>query len=131
MESMETVDQGGLLAALGAVMFIYFALFLLITISLWKIFSKAGRPGWAAIVPIYNLIVWLDIVGKPTWWIILLLLPIVNLVILIMIIHQMSVVFGQGIGTTLLLIFLPFIGYPMLAFGSAQYTGKVPAAQPI
>jgi hypothetical protein len=131
MESMETVDQGGLLAALGAVMFIYFALFLLITISLWKIFSKAGRPGWAAIVPIYNLIVWLDIVGKPTWWIILLLLPIVNLVIIIMITHQMSVVFGQGIGTTLLLIFLPFIGYPMLAFGSAQYTGKVPAAQPI
>ena len=132
METMETVDNAGIMAAMGVFMFIYGAILLLIIISMWKIFTKAGRPGWAAIIPIYNCIVWLDIIGKPAWWIILLLIPFVNIVILIMITHQLSLAFGQGIGTTLLLIFLPFIGYPMLAFGSAQYTGvNVAAARPI
>lgn len=128
METMETVDTGGMMAAMGAAMIIYIAFLLLIVVSMWKIFTKAGKPGWAAIIPIYNLIVWLDIVGKPTWWIILLLIPFVNLVIVIMITHQLSLSFGQGIGTTLLLIFLPMVGYPLLAFGNAQYIGPNPVA---
>lgn len=128
METMETVDTGGMMAAMGAAMIIYIAFLLLIVVSMWKIFTKAGKPGWASIIPIYNLIVWLDIVGKPTWWIILLLIPFVNIVIIVMITHQLSLSFGQGIGTTLLLIFLPMVGYPLLAFGNAQYIGPNPVA---
>ena len=116
----------------GTLMVIYGVMLIIMIVSLWKIFTKAGKPGWAAIVPIYNLIVWLEIVGKPVWWIILLLIPFVNVVIAIMLTHQLSLAFGQGIGMTLLMIFLPFIGYPMLAFGSATYQGVRPlATQPI
>lgn len=119
----ESVDTG-MFAAVGAgVMIVYLAVLLLIVISMWKIFAKAGKPGWAAIIPIYNLIVLLEIINKPVWWIILLLIPFVNIIFMIIVTHQLSVSFGQGIGTTLLLLFLPFIGYPMLAFGSAQYVG--------
>ena len=121
---METQPyDSGAGAGLGIVMIIYLAVLVLMVASMWKIFTKAGKPGWAAIVPIYNLIVLLEIINKPLWWIILLLIPFVNFIFLIIITHNLSTVFGQGIGTTLLLIFLPFIGYPMLGFGSAQYQG--------
>jgi len=122
-QSYESVDNSGLMAAMGVFAFIYLGILVLMLISLWKIFTKAGKPGWAAIVPIYNLIVWLEIVGKPTWWIILLIIPFVNIVIFIMLTHQLSLSFGQGIGMTLVLLFVPFVGWPMLAFGSAQYVG--------
>ena len=130
MEPYESIDPGAA-AGLGVVMFIYIALLILLIVSTWKIFTKAGKPGWAAIIPIYNCVILLEIVGKPVWWIILLLIPFVNIVIAIMLMHQLSLSFGQGVGTTLLLIFLPFIGFPMLGFGSAQYvgpTGGAPAA---
>ena len=128
-DSYESVDSGGLMAAMGAFAFVYFAIILLIIISMWKIFTKAGKPGWAAIIPIYNIIVLLEIVGKPIWWLILLLIPFVNIIFAIMLAHQLSLAFGQGVGMTLLLIFLPFIGYPMLAFGSAQYTQPIGVTQ--
>jgi hypothetical protein len=128
-ENYESIDGAneGIMAGLGIFLFVYAAVVLLIIISNWKIYSKAGKPGWAAIVPIYNIIVLLEIVGKPVWWIILLIVPFVNIVIAIMLIHQLSVAFGKGVGTTLLLLFLPFIGYPMLAFGDAQYTKPIGA----
>ncbi|MGH7751788.1 MAG: DUF5684 domain-containing protein [Gemmatimonadales bacterium] len=94
---------------------------------MWKIFTKAGKPGWASIIPIYNLVVWLDIVGKPVWWIILLLIPIVNIFVYIIMYHGLSKAFGKGVGFTLGLIFLGIIFFPILAFGSAQYTRPGPA----
>lgn len=125
METYESPPSG--LAAIGTgVVIFYLMIVVLLIVSMWKIFTKAGKPGWASIVPIYNLIVFLEIVNKPTWWIILLLIPVVNIVIAIMLIHRLSLAFGQGIGMTLLLIFLGFIGYPVLAFGSSKYVG-VPA----
>lgn len=99
------------------------AILVLLLASLWKIFTKAGKPGWAAIIPFYNMIVLLQIVGRPVWWFVLLLIPFVNIVFSIIVAHDTSKSFGRGVGTTLLLIFLPFIGYPMLAFGSASYVG--------
>jgi len=128
----ESVDNSGLAAMFGTIMLVYGIIFILVIAGMWKIFTKAGKPGWAAIVPIYNLIVLLEIVNKPIWWIVLLLIPFVNFIIMIMLTHQLSLSFGQGIGMTLLLIFLPFIGYPMLGFGSATYQGIRPVAtQPI
>ena len=99
---------------------------LLVIISLWKIFAKAGQPGWAAIIPIYNYIVWCKIVGRPGWWVLLLLLcfPIFFIILCI----DLAKSFGQGVGFALGLIFLSIIFFPILAFGSATYQG--PSAAP-
>lgn len=111
------------LAAAGIfVILIYLAIIVLMIASLWKIFSKAGKPGWASIVPIYNIIVMLEIVGKPTWWIILYLIPFVNIVVGIIINIQMAKSFGKDTGFAIGMILLPFIFFPLLAFGNAQYT---------
>ena len=92
--------------------------------GMWKAFAKAGQPGWACIVPIYNIIVLLRIVDKPWWWLFLFLIPLVSLVVAIYISHLVSKRFGGGIGMTLLLIFLPFIAWPVLGFGGATYTAE-------
>ncbi|HEY4654487.1 MAG TPA: DUF5684 domain-containing protein [Cyclobacteriaceae bacterium] len=107
----------------GIVMFLYLALLVVVIVGMWKTFEKAGKPGWAAIIPIYNLIVLLEIVGKPLWWIVLLLIPFVNIIFAIIVCHQLSLSFGQGIGMTLLLILLPFVAYLILGFGDARYVG--------
>jgi len=108
-------------AAATIFMVVYLAIVLLIVASMWKIFVKAGKPGWAAIVPIYNLIVLLEIAGKPVWWFLLMLIPFVNLVILAIVCIALAKNFGKGAGFGLGLLFLSPIFYPMLAFGDARY----------
>lgn len=100
---------------------------------MWKIFTKAGKPGWASIIPIYNYIVELEIVGKPIWWLFLMLIPVVNIVFAIWVINLLSKSFGKDEGFTVGLILLPIIFLPILAFGSAQYIGPAgkPPFQPI
>ena len=90
-------------------------------IGLWKLFSKAGKPGWAAIIPFYNTIVMIQIAGKPIWWIVLLFIPFVNIVVSILIMAGMAKNFGRGTGTVIGLIFLPLIFMLILGFGSAEY----------
>jgi hypothetical protein len=99
------------------------ALIIVVLVGMWKVFVKAGKPGWACLVPIYNIIVLLQIAGKPLWWIILLLIPVVNLVIAILIGIAIAEKFGKGAGFGLGLAFLGFIFYPILGFGDAQYQG--------
>ncbi|WP_298741986.1 DUF5684 domain-containing protein [uncultured Chitinophaga sp.] len=95
----------------------------------WKIYEKAGQPGWAVIVPLYNVIVQMRIIGKPWWWLLLMFIPVVNLVIAIWAANLLSKSFGKSEGFTLGLIFLGFIFYPILAFDkSIQYQG--PAGNP-
>ena len=106
----------------GVILFIL-AMIVFQILCMWKIFEKAGKPGWAAIVPIYNIIILLEIVGKPTWWIILILIPIVNLIVLILIWHQLSLSFGKDGLYTVGLILLGIVFFPMLAFGEAKYVG--------
>ena len=108
--------------AFGILSFVWLAIVILMVVSMWVIFSKAGQPGWAAIIPIYNIVVLLQIVGRPIWWIILLLIPFVNIVVMIMVYNDLSKVFGKGPGFTVGLIFLSIIFFPVLAFGNAQYT---------
>lgn len=100
---------------------ILLAIFLLF--CLWKLFVKANKPGWAAIVPIYNILVELEIVGRPWYWLLLMLIPVVNLVVAIMLTFRMAKVFGKGTGFGFGLLFLPIIFYPILAFGDAAYLG--------
>ncbi len=88
----------------------------------WKIFTKAGQPGWAVLVPFYNIIVMLNIVGKPTWWIILYFVPIANFIIGIIVTLELAKVFGKSTGFGVGLLLLGFIFAPILAFGDATYT---------
>ncbi len=121
---MDNYDYEGPAQGLGiGIAIIYGVIIILMIAAYWKIFEKAGKPGWAAIIPIYNIIVLLEIVGKPIWWIILFFIPLVNIVIAIMITHQLSLAFGQGIGITIGLLIIPIVFYPYLGFGSAQYVG--------
>lgn len=94
----------------------------------WRIYVKAGQPGWASLIPIYNFIVLLKIAGKPLWWFILLLVPLVNIIIIVILTHQISVRFGHGVGFTLGLLFLPIIFIPILALGSSKYSPERKAA---
>lgn len=120
-----TVDKAGE-PSLGLVL-VYLALVIVVLASMWKVYTKARKPGWAAFVPIYNAYILLQIIGRPWWWLLAMFIPFVNLIVAIVITHDTAKVFGKGIGWTLGLLFLPFIFYPMLAFGSAKYLG--PAAR--
>ena len=102
-------------------MLIGLAIAVIMVASMWKIFVKAGKPGWAAIIPIYNLIVLLEIAGKPLWWFILFLIPIVNLIVAIMVVASVARKFGKGIGFAIGMLVLAPIFYPMLAFGDSTY----------
>jgi len=104
----------------------YSIVILLLIASMWKVFSKAGQPGWAAIIPIYNWIVWCKIVGRPAWWVLLLLIcfPIFYIILSI----DLAKSFGKGVGFAIGLILLSIVFFPILGFGSAQYQG--PAAAP-
>jgi hypothetical protein len=102
---------------------IYLAIIIVMIVGLWKIFTKAGKPGWACLIPIYNIIVLLDIAGKPAWWFILFLIPIVNLIIVIMTYLALAKAFGKSGGFAIGMLLLPFIFIPMLGFGDAQYQG--------
>ena len=113
--------MGALIGAGIGVVVVMLAIVIFMIACMWKIYAKAGQPGWAAIVPIYNLVVLLQIVNKPVWWIILMLIPFVNFIILIIIYHRLSLSFGKGGGFTLGLILVGIIFFPILAFDSSVY----------
>jgi hypothetical protein len=108
-------------AAGGAVSgIIALAIVILMVASMWKLFVKAGEPGWAAIIPIYNVITLLKVTGKPIWWIILFIVPVVNVIIEILLVFALAKRFGKGAGFALGILFLSPIFLPLLAFGDAQ-----------
>lgn len=90
---------------------------------MWKVFVKAGKPGWAVLIPIYNVYVLLEIVGRPWWWLLLLLIPLVNFVIVIILMIDLAKSFGKGAGFGVELLFLNYIFMLIPAFGDAQYAG--------
>jgi hypothetical protein len=90
--------------------------------GMWKMFEKAGKPGWAAIVPIYNNYVLTEIAGMDVMWFILTLVPCVGVVAAVMILINVAKNFGKDTGYAIGMILLPFIFIPMLGFGNARYT---------
>jgi len=92
-------------------------------VAMWKIFTKAGQPGWASIIPIYNIYIWCKIVGRPAWWVILMFIPFVNFIIGIILCIDLAKSFGKGAGFGIGLALLGIIFFPILGFGSAQYQG--------
>ena len=117
----------GIMALFGVLMIPLLIVTLITLIGQWKVFSKAGKPGWACIIPIYNIIVLLEIIGKPIWWIFLFLIPCVNFIFIIWAINLLSKSFGQGEGFTIGLLLLGFIFWPILGFGNYPYLGPAAA----
>jgi hypothetical protein len=113
---------------LFTIQMIFLALNIGTIVGMWAVFEKAGEPGWQAIIPIWNFIILLRIAGKPWWYILLLLIPCVGIVaaivIQVQICMEISSRFGQGGGVAVGLFFLPFVFYPILGFGSAQWGGR-------
>lgn len=97
---------------------------LLTVAGFWTVFTKAGQPGWAAIIPIYNLYILFKIAGKPVWWLLLLLIPVVNVVVLFVVTTSVATRFGKGLLFGLGMLILPFVFYPMLGFGSSTYSAQ-------
>ncbi len=128
MDYANNSGPGFLFYFLFSVVFFLFIAFEII--CLWRIFVKAGKPGWAAIVPIYNILVELEILGRPWWWLLLMMIPLVNFVVGIIIIFDLAKVFGKSSAFALGLLFLSPIFIAILAFGSAKYIGPVDAVQP-
>jgi hypothetical protein len=130
MQSYDPNSAGalfGIAALIGAFLIPLLIVSLIVLIGQWKVYTKAGKPGWACIVPIYNLIVLLEIVGKPIWWIFLFLIPCVNIIFMIWTINLLSKSFGQSEGFTVGLLILGFIFWPILGFGNYQYLGPAAA----
>ena len=102
---------------------IVLALVIVVIAGMWKVFAKAGKPGWTVIIPIYNIVVLLQVARRPIWWIILMFIPIVSIIVAIVVAIDIAKNFGKGVAFGLGLAFLGPIFYPILGFGSAQYVG--------
>jgi hypothetical protein len=102
------------------------AIVVAVIVGLWKVFMKAGQPGWGCIIPIFNLYCLTKIAGKPGWWLLLYFIPFVNVVILLLTSLGVSRNFGKSDAFAVGLFFLPFIFYPILGFGDASYGLKAP-----
>ena len=109
------LSTGAIIAIIAVALFYLFCM--------WKIYVKAGQPGWAALIPIYNIYILTKIVGKPGYWTLLCLIPFVNFIFAIWLTNMLSKSFGKDEGFTIGLLLLGIIFYPILAFGGAKYLG--------
>src|SRR5216110_2271671 len=126
LAQVEYSTEGKAPSPVSTIVGLLIALFLIV--AMWKVFTKAGQPGWASIIPIYNLYVWCKIVGRPGWWILLMLIPFVNIIVGIILCIDMAKSFGNGAGFGIGLALLGVIFIPILGFGSAQYQGPSASA---
>jgi len=122
-DSTSAGEAAGIFAIFSALLIPILIVAAIMIVAHWKIYEKAGKPGWAAIIPIYNLIILLEIVGKPLWWIILFFIPCVNIVFLVWVTNLLSKSFGQSEGFTVGLLLLSVVFYPILGFGNYKYLG--------
>lgn len=122
-------------AVFGAVGVVYFAAMVVVTVisivSMWRLFTKAGKPGWASIVPIYNTIVQLQIAGRPAWWVLLILfVPLLNVWVSVVALIDFVRSYQRSGLWVLGLMFLPVIALPWFTFSSkTQYRGPIAAGR--
>ena len=110
-------------AGVGAILLWFVVIYAIAVIPYWVVFTKAGQPGWPALIPIYSTYILLKVIGRPGWWLLLFLVPLLNIVIAIIVLNDLSKSFGHGVGFTLGLVFLSLIFLYILAFGSSTYRG--------
>ena len=108
---------------------IYLLIYIAVVVGWWMIFTKAGEAGWKSIIPIWNILVLLRIVGREWWWILLMLIPIVNVVIWIIVSLDLAKSFGRGTGFGIGLFILAPIFAIILGFSSDTYRGPAAGAQ--
>lgn len=121
-----TTGLGGMDPMVYSLMLVlWLALAVLMIVSLWKLFKKAGKPGWASIVPFYNTWVMVEIAGLSALWFVLLFIPFVNIVAIVFIYNGIAKAFGKGAGTTALMIFFPYVMFPYLGLSKkVTYQGE-------
>jgi len=107
---------------LSLIPIICLAVAILNIVSIWIIYRKAGQPGWAVLIPIYGQIVFFRVIGKPWWWLILCIIPVVNIIWIIWSLNLLSKSFGKNVGFTIGLILLSEIFIPILGLG-CKYVG--------
>ena len=108
----------------GLVVFVALLAVVIAVIGWWRLFAKAGRPGWYSLIPIWNAITLLDIVGRPWWWLLLFFIPIANFIVHIVVALDLGKSFGRSTAfSVVLLILFPVIGYLILAYGGSEYRG--------
>ncbi len=123
-------DNSNLFGAIFGGMWLLFwlAVAVIVAIGGWKVFEKAGQPGWAIVIPLYNAYIMLKIAGRPGWWLLLYLIPLVNVVIAIIVAIDIAKAFGQSAVFGFFLLFLLCgIGYLILGFGNYRYQGTATA----
>lgn len=102
-------------------MILLISFFLASAAGLWKIFQKAGLPGWYAIVPFLNIYYWLKIIDKPLWWFLFVLIPFINVfTLLLMVVETLKCFNKHGLGQQALGVLFPFIYLPYLGFAPNQ-----------
>jgi hypothetical protein len=112
----------------GVALLFWLAVAVVVIVGGWKMFEKAGQPGWAILVPFYNAYILLKIAGRPGWWLLLYLIPLVNIVIAIIVSIDLAKSFGQSAAFGVVLLFLLCgIGYLILGFGNYHYQGPAAA----
>lgn len=121
-------DYDALLTLIGAgyaavYLVVALAISILNIIAMWKIYAKAGRPGWACIIPFYSQYCLFDIVWGNGWLFLLSYIPLVNIVVMIILYFKLAKAFGKGTGFGFGLLFLRTIFVLILGFGSAEYIG--------
>jgi hypothetical protein len=114
---------GAIIALIVACLWVIVAVYVISIIGMWRAFEKAGKPGWAALIPIYNLVIMIEIVGKPMIWLLWCLLPCVNWIFGIWLTNLISKSYGKNEGFTIGLLLFPWIFWPILGFSSAKYLG--------
>lgn len=119
--SSSSSSGGG--AAAAILVLVYIAILVLYVAGMWKVFQKAGQKGWLAIIPILNLYVLIKIAGREGWWLILFLIPCVNIVAIAVVSIDVAKAFGKSAGYGIGLWILGVIFYPMLGFGQDRYQG--------
>ena len=122
MKNLILVAQPNGVSAASFLIILLVAIFVIVT--MWKVFTKADQPGWGCLIPIYNLVLMLRIAGKPGWWIVFFLIPVINVVVQIVMTIDIAKNFGRGGWFAAGLIFFPIIFFPILAFGKSEYVGS-------
>ncbi|CAN5519129.1 hypothetical protein BH10ACT3_BH10ACT3_12490 [soil metagenome] len=116
-------DSGSSAAGAGILVVVYLAFFVIYLVAMWKLFVKMGQPGWQGIIPLLNAYVIFKLAGKEWWWVILLIIPCINIIAAFILAQSTAKLFAKEIGWTIFLFLLPGLAHLVLAFGSAQYAG--------
>lgn len=117
------MDTGQAESMILVLAFVWLAICIFLIVANWKLFQKAGEPGWASIIPIYNALVFLKIVGRPWWWLFLMCIPFLGIIFGFIVCIDLAKSFGKDVVFGIGLAILGIVFIPILAFGNAKYVG--------